>query len=164
MRKLFPLLLLICFTAQAQVRTYSDNASGTFVFGLDSYFYGESGTLDFSVGGVSVKAFLADGTVRTGDSLLESGSGDTLIGIHDFTGDKAPELMVARRSGNSVSAQIYTYASGTWVPSAGWKRAGRKSGCSVRWFPSVAARSFIPGPGTPTASTINVRTNLPSHR
>ena len=44
MRKLFPLLLLICFTAQAQVRTYSDNASGTFVFGLDSYFYGESGT------------------------------------------------------------------------------------------------------------------------
>ena len=116
MRKLIPLLLLICCTAQAQVRTYSDNASGTFVFGLDSYFYGESGTLDFSVGGASVKVSLADGSVRTGDELLESGSGDTLIGIHDFTGDKAPELMVARRSVGSVSAQIYSYASGTWVP------------------------------------------------
>ena len=116
MRKLIPLLLLICFTAQAQVRTYSDNASGTFVFGLDSYFYGESGTLDFSVGGVSVRASLADGTVRIGDRLLESGSGDTLIGIHDFTGNKAPELMVARRSGGSVSAQIYSFTSGSWVP------------------------------------------------
>ena len=116
MRKLLPLLLLICFTAQAQVRTYSDNASGTFVFGLDSYFYGESGTLDFSVGGASVKVSLADGTVRSGDEFLESGSGDTLIGIHDFTGDKAPELMVARRSEGSVSAQIYSYASGAWVP------------------------------------------------
>ncbi|MBQ2172073.1 MAG: hypothetical protein II454_02645 [Bacteroidales bacterium] len=135
MRKLFPLLLLICFTAQAQVRTYSDNASGTFVFGLDSYFYGESGTLDFSVGGVSVKAFLADGTVRTGDSLLESGSGDTLIGIHDFTGDKAPELMVARRSGNSVSAQIYTYASGTWSP-IGRMEAGGKE---IRVFRQVVS-------------------------
>ncbi len=116
MRKLFPLLLLICFTAQAQVRTYSDNASGTFVFGLDSYFYGESGTLDFSVGEASVRVSLADGNVRAGDCLLESGSGDTLIGIHDFTGDKAPELVVARRNNSSVWAKIYTCSAGTWRP------------------------------------------------
>ena len=135
MRKLLPLLLLICCTAQAQVRTFSDNASGTFVFGLDSYFYGESGTLDFSAGGVSVKAFLADGTVRLGDTLLESGSGDTLIGIHDFTGDKTPELMVARRSGGSVSARIYSCASGNWV-SIGSMEAGGKE---IRVFRQVVS-------------------------
>lgn len=135
MRKLFPLLLLICFTAQAQVRTYSDNASGAFVFGLDSYFYGESGTLDFSVGGVSVKAFLADGAVRIGDSFLESGNGDTLVGIHDFTGDKAPELVVARRSGDSVSAQIYSYASGAWSPIGRMEAAGK----DIRVFRQVVS-------------------------
>ena len=116
MRKLIPLLLLICFGARAQVRTYSDNASGTFVFGLDSYFYGESGTLDFSLGEASVRVSLADGTVRAGDCLLESGNGDTLIGIHDFTGDKAPELVVARRNNSSVWAKIYTCSAGTWRP------------------------------------------------
>ena len=127
MRKLLlPLLLLLSVAAQAQVRTFSDNASGTFVFGLDSYFYGESGTLDFSVGGVSVKAFLADGTVHTGDFLLESGSGDTLIGIHDFTGDKAPELVVARRNGSSVWATIYTCSAGTWRPIGEIKAEGKE--------------------------------------
>ena len=126
MRKLFPLLLLICFSAQAQVRTYSDNASGAFVFGLDSYFFGDSGTLDFSVGGVSVKAFLADGTVHAGDTLLESGNGETLIGIHDFTEDKAPELVVARRSSDSVSAVIYTYASGAWHPIGRMEAGGKE--------------------------------------
>ena len=135
MRKLIPLLLLICFGARAQVRTYSDNASGTFVFGLDSYFYGESGTLDFSVGEASVRVSLADGTVRAGDCLLESGNGDTLIGIHDFTGDKAPELMVARRSGDSVSAQIYSFASGDWR-SIGRMEAGGKE---IRVFRQVVS-------------------------
>ena len=135
MRKLLPLLLLICCTAQAQVRTYSDNASGTFVFGLDSYFYGESGTLDFSVGGVSVKAFLADGTVRIGDEPLESGSGDTLIGIHDFTGDKTPELVVARRSSRSVSAQIYSCASGAWRPIGQMEADGKE----IRVFRQVVS-------------------------
>ena len=115
MRKLLLLLLLALGPLSgAQTRTYSDNAAGSFVFGLDSYFYGESGTLDFSVGGSPVRAQLSGGSVRVGNTLLESGSGDTLIGIHDFTGDKAPELMVARRSGDSVSAHIYSFASGDW--------------------------------------------------
>ena len=135
MRKLIPLLLLICLGARAQVRTYSDNASGTFVFGLDSYFYGESGTLDFSLGEASVRVSLADGTVRAGDELLESGSGDTLIGIHDFTGDKAPELVVARRSNDSVSAQIYSFASGAWR-SIGQMEAGGKE---IRVFRQVVS-------------------------
>ena len=126
MRKLIPLLLLICFGARAQVRTYSDNASGTFVFGLDSYFYGESGTLDFSLGEASVRVSLADGTVRAGDCLLESGNGDTLIGIHDFTGDKAPELVVARRNGSSVWATIYTCSAGTWRPIGEIKAEGKE--------------------------------------
>lgn len=135
MRKILPLLLLVCFTAQAQVRTYSDNASGTFVFGLDSYFFGESGTLDFTVGSLPVKASLADGSVRVGNQLLESGSGDTLIGIHDFTGDAAPELMVARRTGRGVSAQIYVFTSGVWHP-IGQMNAG---GQEIRVFRQVVS-------------------------
>ena len=117
MRKLLLLLLLVLGPLSgAQTRTFSDNAAGSFVFGLDSYFYGESGTLDFSLGEASVRVSLADGTVRAGDCLLESGNGDTLIGIHDFTGDKAPELVVARRNNSSVWAKIYTCSAGTWRP------------------------------------------------
>ena len=127
MRKLLlPLLLLLSVAAQAQVRTFSDNASGTFVFGLDSYFYGESGTLDFSVGGTPVRAQLSGGSVRVGNTLLESGSGDTLIGIHDFTGDNAPELVVARRNSSSVWAQIYTCSAGTWRPIGEIKADGKE--------------------------------------
>jgi len=126
MRKLVFLLLLVCLPVRSQTRTYSDNAAGSFVFGLDSYFYGESGTLDFSVGGTSVRAFLSDGSVRVGNTLLESGRGDTLIGIHDFTGDKAPELVVARRSSSSVSAKVYTLSSGTWRPIGEIKADGKE--------------------------------------
>jgi len=127
MRKLLLLFLLVLGPLSgAQTRTYSDNAAGSFVFGLDSYFYGESGTLDFSVGGSPVRAQLSAGSVRVGDTLLESGSGDTLIGIHDFTGDKAPELVVARRNGTSVWAKIYTCSAGTWRPIGEIKAEGKE--------------------------------------
>ena len=51
-RVIFIILLLMFakFGAKAQTRGYSDNASGTFVVGLDSYFYGASGSLDFELG------------------------------------------------------------------------------------------------------------------
>ena len=127
MRKLLLLLLLVLGPLSgAQTRTYSDNAAGSFVFGLDSYFYGESGTLDFSLGGSPVRAQLSGGSVRVGNTLLESGSGDTLIGIHDFTGDKAPELVVARRNSSSVWAKIYTCSAGTWRPIGEIKADGKE--------------------------------------
>ena len=83
-------------------------------------------TLDFSLGEASVRVSLADGTVRAGDCLLESGNGDTLIGIHDFTGDKAPELVVARRNSSSVWAKIYTCSAGTWRPIGEIKADGKE--------------------------------------
>ena len=127
MRKLLLLLLVVLGPLSgAQTRTFSDNAAGSFVFGLDSYFYGESGTLDFSVGGSSARALLSGGSVSVGDTLLEGGSGDTLIGIHDFTGDKAPELVVARRNSSSVSAKIYTCSAGTWRPIGEIKAEGKE--------------------------------------
>ena len=61
------LLTIICLlaglTAYAQMRTYSDNESKTFIVGLESYFFGESGTLDFSIDKASFKASLASGAV-----------------------------------------------------------------------------------------------------
>ena len=127
MRKLLLLLLIVLGPLSgAQTRTFSDNAAGSFVFGLDSYFYGESGILDFSVGGTPVRASLSDGSVSVDGALLEGGSGDTLIGIHDFTGDKAPELVVARRSSTSVSAKIYTGSAGTWRPIGEIKADGKE--------------------------------------
>lgn len=114
MRKLLFFLLLLCLGASAQVRTYSDNASGTFVFGLDSYFYGSAGALEFSVNGVPVRASVEEGNVSINGASLSSGSGDTVIGIHDFTGDRSPELMVARRGSQDLSAQIYRLEQGSW--------------------------------------------------
>ena len=50
------LFLFVAVLAQAQVRTYSENASKTFVVGLDSYFYGEAGSLSFEAAGRSFQA------------------------------------------------------------------------------------------------------------
>ena len=50
------LLLFAGVLAQAQVRTYSENASKTFVVGLDSYFYGDAGSLSFEAAGQSFRA------------------------------------------------------------------------------------------------------------
>jgi len=100
----------------AQVRTYSDNASKTFIIGLDSYFFGESGTLDFRAGGKEVTASLVDGTVSVGGEVLSRSDWDSVIGIHDFTGDREPELVVARRSEKGLSATVYTLGEGRWEP------------------------------------------------
>ena len=117
MRK-FPVILCLALAAmseaQAQTRTYSDNESKTFIIGLDSYFYGDSGTLDFKVGDSSHKALLSGGTVTVDGRELEAGAGDCVVGVHDFTGNRAPALVVARRSNDSVRAAVYTLGSGKW--------------------------------------------------
>ncbi len=135
MRKLLAILTtLICVGAAAQVRSYSDNASKTFIVGLESYFYGENGTLDFTASQQSFKASLNQGVVSVNGSVLESGAPDTVVGIHDFTEDRSPELVVARRTSDSVSANIYTFSGGAWKKIG---RIGSKEASEIRVFRQV---------------------------
>ena len=127
MRRLFCILfaLGIGLLAGAQTRTYTDNETGTFILGLDNYFFGESGTLTFQASGQDIKASVNSGSVSVNGALLSYGSGDTVIGIHDFTGNRVPELVVARRSSGSVKADVYSFSGSSWklVGSAGSTQA-----------------------------------------
>ena len=67
------LFLFVAVLAQAQVRTYSENASKTFVVGLDSYFYGEAGSLSFEAAGRSFQASVGADGVFIGDRKLGGG-------------------------------------------------------------------------------------------
>lgn len=104
--------------ASAQTRNYSSNASGTFVFGLDSYFFGESGVLDFELDGETHQARVSGGEVSVDDTLIpgEKSGWETVIGLHDFTGDRVPELMVARRAEKLLVATVYCHQGGCWHP------------------------------------------------
>ena len=138
MKRLLTILLLLAgFTAaMAQTRTYSDNASKTFIIGLESYFYGENGTLDFKVGEVSFNASLTSGTVSVNGEELEAGEGDTVIGIHDFTGNRNPELVVARRSAEAVTATVYSLVNGQWQQVG---KVGSKYATEIRVFRQVVS-------------------------
>jgi len=122
MKRLLPLFFVFLTTtaAFAQIKTYSDIEARTFVIGLDSYFFGASGSLDFSTAGTSFQARIEEGNVLVasgrGETPLETGSGDTLVGVHDFTGDNQPELIVARRDGNTLSARVYQFTRAGWNP------------------------------------------------
>ena len=109
------LLLFVGLLAQAQVRTYSDNASQTFVIGLDNYFYGEAGSLSFEAAGQPFQASVgADGVLLGGQRL--GGAGDIVIGIHDFTGDRVPEFVMALRLESAIGLWIYTLDGSSWSP------------------------------------------------
>lgn len=107
------LLLFVGVLAQAQVRTYSENASKTFVVGLDSYFYGEAGSLSFEAAGRSFQASVGADGVFIGDRKL-GGGGDVVIGIHDFTGNRVPEFVLAQRVGESIGIWVYALNDGSW--------------------------------------------------
>lgn len=136
MRKLTTILCLLAASVMAlsQTRTYSDNESKTFIIGLESYFFGESGTLDFKVGDTALKAQLAGGTVTVGGKVLEAGEGDTVIGIHDFTLNRNPELVVARRSSDLVQASVYSLKDGQWQLVG---KVGAKDAKEIRVFRQV---------------------------
>ena len=111
MRKLLCILLATALGltgARAQVRTYNDNTTNTFIFGLENYYYGVSGQMEFQIDGKTFQAVVSGGQVLLDGSVLESGGGDAVIGIHDFTGDRVPDLVVASRSGNRIMAEVYT--------------------------------------------------------
>ena len=116
MKKIISLLamLVVAVAASAQIKTYADNETATFIIGLDSYFYGESGSLGFSVKGKDMRAAVLSGTVTVNGEVLEEGEGNIVIGTHDFTGDRQVELVVARRSEETLYAVVYQYAAGAW--------------------------------------------------
>ncbi len=137
MRRLFSTIVLLglCIPAAlAQTRSYSDNASKTFIVGLDSYFYGSDGSLDFKAGTLSCEARVEGGNVSLNGTLLESGSADTVVGIHDLTGNGVPEVVVARKADGAVLATVYTLSSGGWS-SVG--RVGAKGAKEIRVFRQV---------------------------
>ena len=114
MRKLITLaILFLSLAASAQVRSYEDMETKTFVIGLSMYYFGDTGTLTlFSGTTVNVSG---NRVVSGGKVLLENApAGNTLIGAHDFTDDGTPELVVATRGEGIVKALIYRLADGTW--------------------------------------------------
>ena len=117
MKRIFSILALLfmAFTLGAQTRTYTDNASKTFIVGLDSYFYGNSGSLDFRAGGSSWQAVVNGPKVDVGGTVLDDGNGEVVVGVHDFTGDRDFELVVARKDGDVLTATVYTLSSGEWA-------------------------------------------------
>lgn len=117
MRKLLCIIIAAALGlsgARAQVRTYNDNTTNTFIFGLENYYYGVSGQMEFQVDGKTFQAVVSGSQVLLDGSVLDSGIGDTVIGIHDFTGNHAPELVAARRDGDRLSVVVYNYAAGQW--------------------------------------------------
>lgn len=107
-------LALVSFGAMSQTKSYEDNRTATFIIGLDSYFYGDSGSLGFNVKGKDFRASISGSRVLVDDVLIEEGPGTVIIGTHDFTGDRQVELVVARRDAETIAANIYQYSGGEW--------------------------------------------------
>lgn len=134
-------LLLAALTSSAQIRTGGDIDSGTFIIGLDSYFCGNAGGLSFTSGGKGFTATLGSGLITVtedgaeeGQTLYDAGlvvpfsvavnlpeiSGDFVVGVHDFTGDSQPELVIGVR--NSSASGIETYV--LKYTDEGWRSIG----------------------------------------
>ena len=115
MRKLLTLTaLFLGLMASAQVRTYGDMETKTFVIGLSYYYFGDEGSLSLSSG---VRVVLAGNRVVSGSQVLleNAPEGNTLIGTHDFTDDGVPELLIATRGNGMVKAQVYRQTGQTWT-------------------------------------------------
>lgn len=120
MKRLLSTLLgtVLCLLCCAQTRSYSDNASGTFIIGLESYFYGRTGSLEFQADGKTFQVSVDNGDVYIDGAPLEGGRGEVVVGVHDFTGNRIPELVVARRNASWVALSLYKLQGGNWLPAA----------------------------------------------
>lgn len=116
MRRLYIIFIAfaaLSLNAAAQTRTYGDIEANAFVIGLDQYYFGDSGSLSFKVSKKPFEAKINGGTVTlqhnsVTDTLAVRDETAFIVGIHDFTGDRVPDLVVASRSGNQLVAEIYT--------------------------------------------------------
>ena len=139
MKKVFILItaLLASAIGFAQVRTGTDIDTKTFVIGLDNYIVGEAGGLGFSIKKNAFKVDVQDGIVtavkgsQTPVVLYEEGlkvpaaydysmpllKGEFVVGVHDFTGDSQPELVIAVRddAASAIIAFILQYKDGKWI-------------------------------------------------
>lgn len=138
MKRVFFTLLgtVLTLFAAAQTRSYADNASGTFVVGLDSYFYGRTGTLEFQADGKTFHVSVDGGDVSVDGAALEGGRGEVVVGVHDFTGNRIPELMVARRNDSQVGLTLYSLSENRWVFAAAIHPV---SGKEIRIFRQVVS-------------------------
>ena len=108
--------LLCCGLAAAQVRTAGDSDARAFVIGLDAYVY-NNGPLRFSAAGRSFTATPSGASVAlsgAASATLPFGTADLLVGIHDFTGDQEPELVVGERLPSGVKTHVYRLSGGSW--------------------------------------------------
>ena len=133
---LFFSALLAAVVCSAQLRTGSDIDSKTFVIGLDNYIVGEAGGLGFSIKNNAFKVEVLDETVSVAKGsqkvvLYKDGlkvpaaydysmpvlKGDFVVGVHDFTDDTLPELVIAVRddAGNGIIAFILQYKDNKWI-------------------------------------------------
>ena len=105
--------LLVSAAAAGQVRTVTDIDAKAFVIGLDSYVYG-NGTLDWTASGQSFRAQSAGTTVNISGTVLSYGTTDLLLGLHDFTGDQASELVIGEKLPEGVKVHVLQWKSGAW--------------------------------------------------
>lgn len=126
---LLTVLLIAAPASFAQIRTGGDIDSGTFIMGLDNYFCGNAGGLNFTHGSDSYVVTLGGGVITVGaaedegepQTVYDAGlvvpfitsinlpeiSGDFVVGVHDFTGDKAPELVIGVRNSSASGVEAY---------------------------------------------------------
>ena len=109
------LLSLLPILALAQTRTLSDIEAKAYVIGLDSYFYGSPGNLEFDLNDSTVNVNVdGSGVYVGGKRLCAVSGGDILVGTHDFTGNRLPEILVAFRSDGGVKAEIFSWSGSAW--------------------------------------------------
>ena len=109
------LAAVTAITSSAQTRSLSDIESKAYVIGLDSYIYGSPGSLEFDLDGSTQTIRIDDSGVYVGSRKLNvTPGGEVLVGTHDFTGNRNPEVMVASRSESGVKADIFSLSGSSW--------------------------------------------------
>ena len=134
-------MLLAALPSRGQIRTGGDIDSGTFIMGLDSYFCGNAGGLSFSLGAKNFTVTLGSGIITVSEGDAEEGqtvydaglvvpfsptsnlpeiSGDFVVGVHDFTGDSLPELVIGVRNSSASGVEAYVLK----LKEDGWRSIG----------------------------------------
>ena len=127
MRRMKWVLLLVGLLsggmAVAQVRTAGDIDAKAFVIGLDAYSY-RNGPLEFTSSGRGFRAEATGSTVAVSGAALAYETDDLLVGIHDFTGDNEPELVVGEKLPAGVKIHVLVLRSGAWQEAGAWSIPG----------------------------------------
>lgn len=134
MKKIAALIMILSgAAAMAQVRSSGDIDTKAFVIGLDQSAAAGS-NLDFTVGGETATISVSATEVSVGSATLfnttDTPADALMAGIHDFTGDSRPEIVVGYRAGNVVGAEIWTLRQGEWTKIGSMNSSG-SSECRI---------------------------------